>query len=94
MTRPIGPPLVSPIQRRGAPFWPASRPAVIVDPADLVDTEHGDPTQLFDIRVEKLHGLNVNDPAKWRSAATSCPGPYCVAHTNPCGGFQFVGRLS
>ena len=40
----------------------------LVNPADLVDAEHGTAEDVFSVQIEQMHGANCNDPPKWRSA--------------------------
>jgi cyanobactin biosynthesis protein (PatB/AcyB/McaB family) len=40
----------------------------LVNPADLVDGEHGTAMDVFDLLIEQMHGANCNDPPKWRTS--------------------------
>ncbi len=84
------PPLVQPVQRLGSPYWPNKRPKVIVSPADVVDIVHGTSLQLFDLQLDMLHGLNLNDPAKWRSKCSSTFGKFCLSSAAQS---SWIGRM-
>jgi len=51
---------------------PVKRPE-LVQPHLAVDVEHGDPEDLFAVRMALLHGANHNDPAAFdHGAASGC----------------------
>jgi cyanobactin biosynthesis protein (PatB/AcyB/McaB family) len=91
MGRYLKPPQIKPVQRLGGPFWPDKRPVVIVNPADLVDLEHGTSAQLFDLQWQQIHGANVNDPAKWRVRSAAQGSAACPSGLGSCLGMLFRG---
>lgn len=66
-----------------APAWPFPRQAApvkrdeLVQPHLTVDVEHGDPEDLFYIRIYLLHGANYNDPAGFDHARVEARGSTC-----------------
>ena len=88
----LAPPLAQPVQRLGSRYrpyepWPKERPRVI-SPADVVETAYGTAESLFNLQPDMLHGLNLNDPAKWRMRCQSVFGGPCLGSSWLAGLFR------